>query len=92
MVKCRTIAPYLFNLKEKFTQYQLYNILAMKSAFSVRIYELVKSYTYQKSKTFKIDELLQNLNIDILIKLIYKLCNHLLCEITQNCLIQKIDV
>lgn len=52
-----TIAPYLFNLKEKFTQYQLYNILAMKSAFSIRIYELVKSYAYQKNKTFEIDEL-----------------------------------
>lgn len=53
----RTIAPFLFDLKEKFTQYQLYNILAMKSAFSVRIYELLKSYAHQKTKTFDLDEL-----------------------------------
>lgn len=53
----RTIASYLFGLQEKFTQYQLYNILAMKSAFSVRIYELMKSYAFQKSKTFDLDEL-----------------------------------
>lgn len=58
------LAPYLFNLKEKFTQYQLYNVLAMKSAFSVRIYELIKSYAYQKNKTFEINELKRLLMVD----------------------------
>lgn len=51
------LVPYLFELGQRFTQYQLYNILAMKSAFSVRIYELLKSYAFQKSKTFELDEL-----------------------------------
>lgn len=51
------LVPYLFDLGQRFTQYQLYNILTMKSAFSVRIYELMKSYAYQKTKTFDIDEL-----------------------------------
>lgn len=60
----RTIAPFLFDLKNKFTQYQLYNILAMKSAFSVRIYELMKSYAYQKSKTFDLDELKRLLGVE----------------------------
>lgn len=53
----RDMVPYLFDLGQKFTQYQLYNILAMKSAFSVRIYELMKSYAFQKSKIFEVDEL-----------------------------------
>lgn len=53
----RDLAPYLFDLGQKFTQYQLYNILGFKSAFSVRIYELMKSYAYQKTKTFGIEEL-----------------------------------
>lgn len=53
----RDLAPYLFDLGQRFTQYQLNNILAMKSAFSIRIYELMKSYSFQKSKTFDIDEL-----------------------------------
>lgn len=53
----RTIIPFLFDLREKFTQYQLYNILAMKSAFSIRIYELMKSYVFQKTKTFELNEL-----------------------------------
>ena len=51
------LVPYLFDLGQRFTQYQLYNILAMKSAFSVRIYELMKSYAFQKSKTFELDDL-----------------------------------
>lgn len=58
------LAPYLFNLGKRFTQYQLYNILAMKSAFSVRIYELMKSYAFQKSKTFEVDELKRLLMVD----------------------------
>lgn len=58
------LAPYLFDLGQKFTQYQLYNILGMKSAFSVRIYELMKSYAYQGSKTFEIDELKHLLMVD----------------------------
>lgn len=51
------LVPLLFDLGERFTQYQLYNILAMKSAFSVRIYELMKSYAYKKEIIFDIDEL-----------------------------------
>lgn len=58
------LVPYLFDLGEKFTQYQLYNILSMKSAFSVRIYELMKSYAFQKSKTFDIDELKRLLKLE----------------------------
>lgn len=58
------LAPYLFDLGQKFTQYQLYNILAMKSSFSVRIYELMKSYAFQKSKTFEVDELKRLLKVD----------------------------
>ena len=36
----------------------------MKSAFSVRIYELVKSYAYHKCKTFEINELKRLLMVD----------------------------
>ena len=51
------LVPYLFDLKEKFTQYQLYNVLGMKSSFSVRLYELLKSYEIRKTKTFDLDDL-----------------------------------
>lgn len=38
------LAPYLFDLQSKFLSYGLKNILNMKSQYSIRIYELVKSY------------------------------------------------
>lgn len=60
----RDLVPFLFDLGQRFTQYQLYNILAMRSAFSVRIYELAKSYAFQKSKTFDISELKHLLMLD----------------------------
>lgn len=62
----RDLVPYLFDLKERFTQYQLYNILAMKSAFSQRIYELMKSYLIKNSvsKTFDLDELKKLLGVE----------------------------
>lgn len=38
------LAPYLFDLQSKFLSYGLKNILNMKSQYSIRIYELLKSY------------------------------------------------
>lgn len=51
------LAPYLLNLREKFLSYGLYNVLALRSKYSLRLYELLKSYLYLNNKTFKIDEL-----------------------------------
>lgn len=46
--------PYLLNLKEHFTKYEIYYILAMKSQYSIRVYELLKSYEYQRKIKFEI--------------------------------------
>ena len=58
------LIPYLFDLKQQFTQYQLYNILGMKSAFSVRIYELMKSYSFRHTIMFEIEELKRLLMVE----------------------------
>lgn len=58
------LAPYLFNLSRHYTRYQLYNVLAMRSAFSIRMYELLKSYTFQRTKEFSVDELKKILMVD----------------------------
>lgn len=58
------LIPYLFDLKQQFTQYQLYNILGMKSAFSVRIYELMKSYSFRHTIIFKLNELKELLMVE----------------------------
>lgn len=38
------LAPYLFDLQTRFLSYELKNILNMKSQYSIRLYELLKSY------------------------------------------------
>lgn len=52
-----TLSEYLIGLKQNFTQYELYNILALKSKYSIRLFEVFKSYLYQHKKTMDISEL-----------------------------------
>lgn len=52
---------YVIGLFGNFTQYELLSTLPMKSAYSFRIYELLKSYAYTKTHTFDIDELKRQL-------------------------------
>lgn len=49
--------PYLYNLQEKFTSYELYQILALKGSHSIALYELFKSYLFRKSVKFSIDDI-----------------------------------
>jgi plasmid replication initiation protein len=56
--------PLLLQLKEQFTQYELVYTLAMKSKYSIRLYELLKSYEYRKGHTFKIEELKTRLDAE----------------------------
>ena len=67
------LAPYLFDLKSKFLSYGLKNILNMKSQYSIRLYELLKSYHDIKirqadqnkiSWTVNLNELKQKLMVD----------------------------
>lgn len=51
------LIPYLLQLKERFTRYQLKNILYLKNKHSIRIYELLKQYQKIGKREFTIDEL-----------------------------------
>ena len=53
----KNMQPFLLELKENFTQYELIYTLAMRSQYSVRLYELLKSYQYKKQAVFDMDEL-----------------------------------
>lgn len=44
----KELAPYLLELKSKFTTYYLSNVLKMKSKYSIRIYELLKGNQYKR--------------------------------------------
>jgi len=58
------IKPYLLLLQENFTQYEVLYILAMKSQYSIRLYELLKSYAFQKKHLFEINELKKTLSAE----------------------------
>jgi plasmid replication initiation protein len=55
------LKPYLLALQERFTTYSLYYTLAMKSQYSVRIYELLKSWQGKGCCEYDIDELKRKL-------------------------------
>jgi plasmid replication initiation protein len=42
------LIPHLLQLRERFTAYQLRNVLAMNSKYSSRLYELLRSYEWLK--------------------------------------------
>jgi plasmid replication initiation protein len=49
--------PYLLQLKKHFTAYRLYYTLAMKSKYTIRLYEILKSYESLSEYTFELDTL-----------------------------------
>lgn len=51
------LAPYLLQLKKNFTAYSLYNIMGMKSKYSPRLYELIKSHEFQNNFVIGVEEL-----------------------------------
>lgn len=57
------IAPYLFELLENTTRYQLLNVLPMKSKYSVRLYEICRSWCGLQSHTYKLENLRKLLDI-----------------------------
>lgn len=58
------ILPYLYDLREQYTQYSLENVLGMKSKYGIRLYELLKSYEHMgKDIKFTQDELRQRLDV-----------------------------
>lgn len=58
--------PYLLQLKENYTTYELLWTLNFKSKYSIRLYELIKSYHYHEldkyTISFSFDELREKLN------------------------------
>lgn len=49
------LKPYMLKLKEQFTQYQLANILSMKSKYSPRIYEILKCNEFKKQGYIEVE-------------------------------------
>lgn len=60
LIKCSfhpKLKPYLLQLKEQFTKYRLDNILKFKSVYSIRMYELAKSWEARGEFTISVEDL-----------------------------------
>lgn len=58
------LRDYLLQLKEKFTQYDIKNILRIKSFASIRMYELLKQYEHIGKRQFSVEELKHLLKVE----------------------------
>lgn len=56
--------PYLLDLREKYTQYSLINVLPMRSKYAIRLYELLKSYEGMRSITLTMETLKARLDAE----------------------------
>lgn len=57
------LIPFFLFLNEKFTRYKLGNIIHLRSSYSIRIYELLKSYEGLTERTFTLEDLKSKLGI-----------------------------
>lgn len=51
------LAPYLLQLRDNFTAFELECALSMRSKYAIRLYELVKSYAHMGAWSVPLDEL-----------------------------------
>lgn len=59
----KDMSPYLFDLCENTTRYELLNILPMKSKYSMRLYEICRSWGGIGNHTYQLDELRKLLSL-----------------------------
>lgn len=57
------LKPYLLQLKERFTQYDIRNVLSLQSFYSIRIYELLRQYSRIGERVMAVDELKEILKL-----------------------------
>jgi plasmid replication initiation protein len=60
------LKDHLLRLKKKFSSYDIQNVINCNSVYSIRIYELLKSFEYEKKKkkTFELSELKKMFNCE----------------------------
>lgn len=51
------LKPFLLQLKENFTSYQLMNVIKLNSSYTLRLYEILKSKAYKKEFIISLEEL-----------------------------------
>jgi len=87
------LKTYMLQLKDLFTRYRLANVLNMKSKYSIRIYELLKSNEFKEQKflELEVDELRKLLKADKIYPRYYDFKNKIL-KVTQKELVKVSDI
>lgn len=58
------VAPYLINLRDNFTRYQLSKIAHLKSSYSIRLFELLRQFEFKQERVISLEELRIMLQIE----------------------------
>ena len=59
-----SLTPYLVQLKSNFSKYELINVLCLKSKYSIRLYEIFKSYLWLGKWEVKVEDLRVLINMN----------------------------
>ncbi|WP_237562777.1 replication initiation protein, partial [Bacillus dakarensis] len=87
-----SLKDFFLELKEKFTSYQLENVVRLNSVYSIRFYELLKQYEKLKKRKFSIQDLKSILGIE---QTKYKQYGHFkdkVIKVAQNEISEKTDI
>lgn len=87
------LKPYMLLLKDFYTSYRLYNVLNLRSKYSIRMYEVLKSNQFKKTCIINLEELKKIFKIDK--NNSYKLYSNVknrIIFITQKEINQKTDI
>ena len=63
LIFSESLKPYLLELNKNFTKYELINVLCLRSKYSIRLYEIFKSYLWLGKWEITLDEFKELLNI-----------------------------
>lgn len=58
------LKPFLLQLKSRFTKYKLYQVMQLKSSFSIRLYELLKQYQSIGVRVLEVAALREQLGVE----------------------------
>ena len=59
-----SVAPYLFELRQRYTQYSLYDVLCLHHKYSIRLYEYLASMKYRGEFEISIEELKKRIDAE----------------------------
>ena len=94
------LMPYLFDLKKRFTQYYIANVMSLNSSYSIRLFEILKQYEAIGKRVVDLEELRKMVgttveNQDGTITIDYELYGHFKSRVllpAQKELKQKTDI